>query len=96
MGNNLHLTDIYLSIKEKSKKLKELERLAKQNHTQLFMETPFRNMSLLSDVLAHCNGELKLCIATDISLETEFIVTKTISEWKKDIPNLKNDLQCLY
>ena len=74
---------------EKLKKMKDLERLAKQNHTQLFMETPFRNMSLLNDVLAYFNGDLKLCIATDISLETEFIVTKTISEWKKTIPNLK-------
>ncbi len=74
---------------EKLKKLKELERFAKHNHTQIFMETPFRNMNLLSDVLAHCNGELKLCIATDISLETEFIVTKSIAEWKKNIPNLK-------
>ena len=74
---------------ERMKKIKELERLAKRNFTQLFMETPFRNMSLLSDVLAQCNGDVKLCIATDISLETEFIVTKTISEWKKNIPNLK-------
>ncbi len=73
----------------KLKKMKEIERLAKQNHTQLFMETPFRNMSLLNEILTFFNGNLKLCIATDISLETEFIVTKTINEWKKSIPNLK-------
>ena len=75
--------------KERIKKLKDMERLAQRNHTQLFMETPFRNDSLLQDVLQHCSGNLKLCIATDISLETEFIVTKPLKEWKKNLPNLK-------
>ncbi|MCT4580298.1 MAG: SAM-dependent methyltransferase [Flavobacteriales bacterium] len=74
---------------KRSKKIKDLERLAQRNFTQLFMETPFRNNALLEEVLKNCNGGLKLCIAADISLETEFIKTKTIAEWKKNIPNLK-------
>lgn len=74
---------------KRSKKIKDLERLAQRNFTQLFMETPFRNDSLLEEVLKNCNGNLKLCIAADITLETEFIQTKTIAEWKKNIPNLK-------
>lgn len=74
---------------ERNKKLKDVERLAQRNFTQLFMETPFRNNSLLEEVLKQCSGNLKLCIAADISLDTEFIQTKTIAEWKKNVPNLK-------
>lgn len=74
---------------KRGKKIKDLERLAQRNFTQLFMETPFRNDSLLDEVLKNCNGGLKLCIAADISLDTEFIQTKSIAEWKKNIPNLK-------
>ncbi len=74
---------------ERAKTIKDLERLANRNFTQLFMETPFRNNNLLEEVLKQCNGNLKLCIAADISLQNEFIVTKTINDWKKNIPNLK-------
>lgn len=74
---------------KRSKKIKDLERLAQRNFTQLFMETPFRNNALLDEVLKNCKGSLKLCIAADISLESEFIQTKTIADWKKNIPNLK-------
>lgn len=74
---------------DRNKKLNDIERLAQRNFTQLFMETPFRNNSLLEEVLNQCNGNLKLCIAADISLATESIETKTIADWKKSIPNLK-------
>lgn len=74
---------------DRNKKLNELDRYAQRDFTQLFMETPFRNNSLLEEVLKQCSGSLKLCIAADISLDTEYIVTKTISDWKKNIPNLK-------
>lgn len=74
---------------DRNKKLNELDRSAQRDFTQLFMETPFRNNSLLEEVLKQCSGSLKLCIAADISLDTEYIVTKTISDWKKNIPNLK-------
>lgn len=74
---------------ERIKKIKELENLAlKRNQTQLFIETPYRNMHLLEDLLANCSSQVKLCIACDVTLETEFIKTKTISEWKKQLPDL--------
>ncbi|MCK5168590.1 MAG: SAM-dependent methyltransferase, partial [Bacteroidales bacterium] len=58
------------------------------NQTQLFIETPYRNQHLLEDIISNCSPETKLCIATDITLETEFIKTKTVREWKKALPNL--------
>jgi 16S rRNA (cytidine1402-2'-O)-methyltransferase len=74
---------------ERIKKIKELERLAIQkNQAQLFIETPYRNMHLLEDLLGNCDHQTKLCIACDISLPTEFIKTKMISSWKKQMPDL--------
>ena len=81
----------YLPIKkpERIKRIKELERRSQvENQTQLFIETPYRNQHLLEDILSNCSPETKLCIATDITLESEFIKTKSIKEWKKGIPNL--------
>jgi 16S rRNA (cytidine1402-2'-O)-methyltransferase len=48
------------------------------------METPFRNQALLNDVLATCNAKHKLCVAVDITLQTEQIKTLTIAEWKAE------------
>lgn len=81
----------YLPIKkpERIKRIKELERRSQvENQTQLFIETPYRNQHLLEDIISNCSSETKLCIATDITLETEFIKTKSVKEWEKDIPNL--------
>lgn len=81
----------YLPVKNPGRiaKLLELEKkVFKENQTQLFMETPYRNNGLLSDVLTNCNSALKLCIAADITMESEFIFTKSIAEWKKNVPDL--------
>lgn len=81
----------YLPIKkhERIKRIKELERKSQtENQTQLFIETPYRNNHLLEDILANCNSETKLCIATDITLESEFIKTKPVKEWKKGLPDI--------
>ncbi len=81
----------YLPIKkpERIKRIKELERRSQvENQTQLFIEAPYRNQHLLEDIISNCSPETKLCIAADITLETEFIKTKTVKDWKKGIPNL--------
>ena len=58
------------------------------NCTQLFIETPFRNESLLKDILATCKPFTRLCLAVDITASTEMIVTKKIQEWKDSTPAL--------
>lgn len=72
------------------KQLKALEQRAKShNETQIFIETPFRNQHMLEDLLAQCGNETKLCIARDISLPDEYIVTKKIGTWKQaTLPDL--------
>jgi 16S rRNA (cytidine1402-2'-O)-methyltransferase len=67
-------------------KLKEIEKQSGQlNETQMFIETPYRNQHMLEDILASCSANTKLCIARNVSLEDELIVSKTIAEWKKSV-----------
>ncbi|MFA8437216.1 MAG: SAM-dependent methyltransferase [Marinifilaceae bacterium] len=81
----------YLPIKsgEKIKKIKQLDlRSLQENQTQIFIEAPYRNMQLLEDLIQHCNSSTRLCIACDITLESEFIKTLPIKEWKRQKPEL--------
>lgn len=82
----------YLPIQgnERTQRIKQLEKRAKtENQSQIFIETPYRNQKLLSEILSTCQGNTKLCIACDITLESEYIKTKSINEWKKSaLPDL--------
>ncbi|MBQ3896622.1 MAG: SAM-dependent methyltransferase [Paludibacteraceae bacterium] len=79
----------YLPIEaaERQKRLRKLEHRAKEeNQTQLFIETPYRNMKLFDELTATLRGDTRLCIACDITLESEYIETRTIGEWKQKKP----------
>lgn len=81
----------YLPIEKRDriKKLRDLDAaVSKTGHTQIFMETPYRNEKLFDGVLKTCNGNHKLCVAVDITLETEQIKTLAIAEWKANKINL--------
>ncbi len=70
-------------------KLKELQYLIyKKDQTQIFMETPFRNNTLLEIILATCHENMLLCIASNISQPDELIQTKPIKYWKRKTPDL--------
>jgi len=74
---------------ERKKAIKELEEYShKKNCTQIFIETPYRNNQLINDVVSICKAETKFCIAVDITASTESIKTKTIKEWKQQVPEL--------
>jgi len=74
---------------QRAKRIKELEtNSARFNQTQLFIETPFRNNSILEEVLRTCAPKTRLCIASNLTAEDEFIKTQTITDWKKNIPDL--------
>jgi len=75
--------------RERKNKIKILEREAYRNDsTQIFIETPYRNNALLEDILQTCRKETMLCIACNILTEKEFILSCSIGEWKKNIPDL--------
>lgn len=76
---------------QRANRLKALEAQAGDT-TQIFIETPYRNDALLSAVLEHCSGDTLLCVAADLTLATEFVATRTLSEWKKKPPVLDRRL----
>ena len=76
---------------EKKSALKNLEKLSfDKNQSQIFIETPYRNNKLLEDILQALQPTTHLCIATDITLPTEFIKTLRVSDWKKTKVDLHN------
>jgi 16S rRNA (cytidine1402-2'-O)-methyltransferase len=81
----------YLPIQptDRAKMLRKLENRAyTEDQSQIFIETPYRNMKMLEEILQVCQPNTRLCIAVDITLETEFIKTKTVKEWKTQLPDL--------
>ena len=81
----------YLPVKpaERAAKLRELEKKAHEGFSQIFMETPYRNQAMLESIFAVCNQNSLLCIAADITLPSESIRTMKISEWEKNVPELR-------
>jgi 16S rRNA (cytidine1402-2'-O)-methyltransferase len=84
----------YLPVKptERESKLKDLEKKAHAGFAQIFIETPYRSQKMLESILNICNRDVMLCIAADISLPSESILTMSISDWKAKIPDLKDRL----
>ena len=81
----------YLPVKpnERVKEIQVLEkRVINQRQTQIFIETPYRNNQLISDLLKTCAPDTLLCIAANVTGENEFIATKSIQQWKKNVPDL--------
>ena len=69
---------------ERRSAIRTVEKRSSQLHqTQLFIETPYRNDSLMADLLASCRDDTRLCIAADLTLPTATIRTRTVREWKK-------------
>ncbi|MBL7971763.1 MAG: SAM-dependent methyltransferase [Prolixibacteraceae bacterium] len=82
----------YLPIKnpEKSQQIKMLEkRMQTEGQTQIFIEAPYRNAQLLDELLKNCDPQTMLCIAADITLDTEFIRSKPVSYWKTNVPDIQ-------
>ena len=81
----------YLPIEssERIKTLKKLENRAyTENQTQLFIETPYRNQKMAEDILLTCKPQTRLCIAMNITEENQYIVTKSIKNWKGNLPDM--------
>ncbi|MBT8274463.1 MAG: SAM-dependent methyltransferase [Bacteroidia bacterium] len=81
----------YLPIDKSERKaeLKRLERLSfEKNQSQIFIETPYRNNQILEDICKSLHPDTRICVATDITLPTEFIKTKRVSDWKKNTVDL--------
>ncbi|MCG2461089.1 SAM-dependent methyltransferase [Flavobacteriaceae bacterium F89] len=81
----------YLPIDSKERKsaIKKFEKVSRDlGQSQLFIETPYRNDKLLEELLKTLSNQTMLCIASDITLPTEYISTKPVVEWRKESVNL--------
>jgi 16S rRNA (cytidine1402-2'-O)-methyltransferase len=71
------------------KKIKEMESMVYRfDQTQLFIETPYRNNAMFDLLVNTCQPATKLCVATNLTLDTEKVLTKSIVVWKKEKPDL--------
>lgn len=74
---------------ERKKAIKALEKLSKdKNQSQIFIETPYRNEKLFTDLKSFLSPTTSLCIAADITLSSEYIKTKSVKGWKNEHPDL--------
>ena len=81
----------YLPI-DKNERINTLKRFEKkifsESQTQIFIETPYRNVQLVEDICKTLSDNIKLCIAVDITSDSELIKTKTIRQWKSTIDSI--------
>jgi|LakMenE01Jun11ns_1017448.scaffolds.fasta_scaffold9943071_3 16S rRNA (cytidine1402-2'-O)-methyltransferase len=81
--------------------VEQVKRLEKQSYkaTQIFMETPYRNQQTLQMLLDNLQENTWLCIAADLTLPSQMVISQTIGTWKKSpLPNLqkRNALFLIY
>lgn len=70
---------------DRIKTIRELESESlKNNTTQIFIETPYRNNPLVEALLRNCKPSTQLCLAVDLTSPDEWIKTKKILDWKKE------------
>ncbi len=88
----------YLPIEsgERAKKLKMLEqRVYNEQQTQLFIETPYRNNKMVEEILKTCRPQTRLCIAANLTCEDAYVRTRTLKEWKGQVPDLSK-IPCIF
>lgn len=68
----------------RKKRIRELEaRSRKERETQIFIETPYRNDVVFTTLLEHCSAGTMLCLASDLTLASEKVLTKSVDNWRR-------------
>jgi 16S rRNA (cytidine1402-2'-O)-methyltransferase len=82
----------YLPAKDDARKRKilELEKDSRQEkRAQIFIETPYRNRQMIESLIDACSPATKICIATDLTLASECIITRTPKQWRRqELPDI--------
>lgn len=71
---------------QRQQTLKNLEQRAAQGQTQIFMETPYRNQALWTDILQTCRADTLISVAAGLHTPAQFVRTKTVRQWQKSTP----------
>ena len=88
----------YLPIeqRQRSQSISRFEKKAfREDQAQLFIETPYRSESLFKDFLKILDPNTRLCVACNISLNSEYILTLSVKKWKKIKPDI-NKKPCVF
>lgn len=73
----------------RAQRIRELEQRSRAaRETQIFIETPYRSDALLGALLEACAPDTRLCVALDLTLESELIVTRRVAGWRGARPAL--------
>jgi 16S rRNA (cytidine1402-2'-O)-methyltransferase len=90
MGSGLNGQDFafsgYLPLdsRERKKAINQLENKAlREGQTQIFIETPYRNDKLIKELVSSLSADTILCVACDLTLDSELILSMTVSQWRK-------------
>jgi len=81
----------YLPVEANARRLKliELERASRTaDATQIFIETPYRNLPLWRAVVSACRDDTWLCVAANLTLANESIATRRVGAWKAMPPDV--------
>ncbi|SKC04142.1 16S rRNA (cytidine1402-2'-O)-methyltransferase [Sphingobacterium nematocida] len=74
---------------ERSKKIKDLEAQSfREKISQIFIETPFRNNQLLSELLKVCKPSTRICVAANLTGPDEMIYSMSVADWKQQALDL--------
>lgn len=82
----------YLPIEKQKRQqaILEMEKCSfKNRQTQIFMETPYRNLQLLKEVSETCSPETLITVAADLTGPNEYIKTQTATKWKREQPDIQ-------
>ena len=82
----------YLPVKKDNlvRRIREIEAISiREKQTQIFIETPYRNLRLFGELIRVCKPSTHLCIALNLTGPEEKISLKRISEWKNTNPDIE-------
>ena len=75
--------------RERAQRIREIEqRSRREQETQIFIETPYRNEALVAALLETCAPATKLCVASDLTLPSEQVHTREVAAWRGAAPKL--------
>ncbi|MDR1595083.1 MAG: SAM-dependent methyltransferase [Prevotellaceae bacterium] len=78
------------------KTVRKLEHQSRQeNQSKIFIETPYRSAKIFDTILNICSPDTFVCLACNVTSSDEFIQTRQIREWKKNIPDI-NKKPCIF
>jgi 16S rRNA (cytidine1402-2'-O)-methyltransferase len=73
---------------QRAQAIKALEAQA-EDTTQIFIEAPYRSAALFHALLEQCRRDTRVCVAADLTMRSEFVLTRTVAEWKRQPPELE-------